>query len=277
MKVGILHPGDMGVTVGSCLHNGGHEVAWLDVDRSEATRSRAEHFTAIASLSALCEYAEVIISVCPPHAAVAVAGQVHEAGFQGVFVDANAIAPATAEAIGELFGGRFVDGGIIGPPARQPGSTRLYLCGEQARLVADLFAGSALQAVLMQGNTSAASALKMAYAAYTKGSSALLLAVNALAEAAGVTEMLQQEWQLSQPGLAERSERTALATSGKAWRFVGEMREIARTFEAHSLPGQFHAGAAQLYAMMAALKDLPPAQLADVVQVLLQPSDTPRA
>ncbi|CAE7835011.1 abgB [Symbiodinium necroappetens] len=191
MNVGILHPGDMGVTVGLCLQRNGHGVAWLNVDRSEATRARAAEFTAFDSLTTLCEYADVLISVCPPDAAYAVAQSVHRENFTGIFVDANAIAPSTAEKIADLFAGRFVDGGIIGPPARQPGSTRLYLCGELASSVAAMFDGSDLQAIVMQGNSSAASALKMAYAA-------------------GVTETLQQEWQLSQPG---------------------EMREIAKTFE----------------------------------------------
>jgi len=275
MNVGILHPGDMGVTVGLSLLRCGHEVAWLNKDRSEATRARAEAFTGFDSLATLCRYADVIISVCPPDAAYVVAQQVYQADFCGTFVDANAVAPSTAEKIADFFADRYVDGGIIGPPARQPGSTRLYLCGGRASSVAAMFEGADLQAIVMQGNISAASALKMAYAAYTKGSSALLLAVNGLAEAAGVTETLRQEWQLSQPGLTQRSEKTALATSRKAWRFAGEMREIAKTFEAHGLPGQFHAGAAQLYDSMAQLKTLPPAHLSEVVQVLLQGSVKP--
>ena len=275
MNVGILHPGDMGVTVGLCLQRCGHEVAWLSRDRSEATRARAEAFTDYDDLTTLCGQSDVIFSVCPPDAAYSVAQQVHQANFSGTFVDANAVAPSTAEKIAALFDDNYVDGGIIGPPARQPGSTRLYLCGERALSVAAMLEGADLQAIVMQGNTSAASALKMAYAAYTKGSSALLLAVNGLAEAAGVTETLQQEWQLSQPGLMQRSEKTALATSRKAWRFAGEMREIAKTFEAHGLPGQFHSGAAQLYELMASLKTLPPASLSEVVQVLLQASAEP--
>lgn len=275
MKVGILHPGDMGVTVGLCLQQSGHEVAWLSSGRSEATQVRAKAFTDFDDLAKLCTHVDVIISVCPPDAAFSVAQQVHQAHFTGTFVDANAVAPATAEKIAGFFGSRYVDGGIIGPPARQQGSTRLYLCGGRASEIAAMFDGANLQAIVMQGNTSAASALKMAYAAYTKGSSALLLAVNGLAEAAGVTATLQQEWQRSQPGLAERSEKTALATSRKAWRFAGEMREIASTFEAYGLPGQFHAGAAELYELMAQLKTLPPAHLSEVVEVLLQASVKP--
>jgi 3-hydroxyisobutyrate dehydrogenase-like beta-hydroxyacid dehydrogenase len=126
-----------------------------------------------------------------------------------------------------------------------------------------------LGVVTLTGAASSASALKMAYAAYTKGSSALLLAVNALAEAAGVRDALVQEWEISQPGLAKRSERTAAGTSRKAWRFVGEMQEIARTFAAAGLPDDFHLGAAELYRRMAELKDLPPAELEVVLQHIL--------
>ncbi len=132
MNVGILHPGDMGVTVGLCLQRCGHEVAWVNKDRSEATRARAEAFNGFDSLTTLCKSADMIFSVCPPDAAYSVAQQVHQAGFSGTFVDANAVAPSTAEKIAGLFDDRYVDGGIIGPPAHQPGSTRLYLCGERA-------------------------------------------------------------------------------------------------------------------------------------------------
>jgi hypothetical protein len=109
----------------------------------------------------------------------------------------------------------------------------------------------------------------MAYAAYTKGSSALLLAVNALAESAGIREALVKEWDISQPGLSKRSELTAAGTSRKAWRFVGEMEEIAATFAAAGLPDEFHRGAAALYERMAALKDMPPAELEAVLQQIL--------
>lgn len=270
MHVGILHPGDMGVTVGLGLQASGHRVAWVNAHRSAATCQRAEPFAACADLGALVEQVEVIFSVCPPDAAQAVALAVYENGFSGLYVDANAIAPNSAQQIQNLFGRQYVDGGIIGPPARQAGTTRMYLCGPSAAQVAALFSQGHLQAVVMNGDATAASALKMAYAAYTKGSSALLLAVNALAEAAGVTETLHQEWLISQPGLLKRSEQTAAATSRKAWRFSGEMLEIAETFAHYGLPDQFHQGAARLYASMAELKDLPPAQLAEVIKVLLE-------
>jgi hypothetical protein len=115
----------------------------------------------------------------------------------------------------------------------------------------------------------AASALKVAYAAHSKGSSALLLAVNALAASSGISEALKAEWDISQPGLNHRSEITANVTSPKAWRFAGEMLEISETFKAQGLSGDFHQGAADIFASMADLKDQPDADLDQVIAQIL--------
>ena len=109
----------------------------------------------------------------------------------------------------------------------------------------------------------------MCYAAYTKGSSALVMAVRALAESNGVTEALLAEWDLSQKGLRDSSERTALGTSPKAWRFEGEMLEIASTFDAAGLPAGFHRAAAEIYERMAHFKNEDPASLDQVIETLL--------
>ena len=123
---------------------------------------------------------------------------------------------------------------------------------------------------VVNDKTTSASALKMCYAAYTKGSSALLLAVRALAEAEGVADALLEEWSISQPDLLKRVEGTARGTAGKAWRFVGEMEEIAATFEAQGLPGGFHQAAAEAYGRMSSLKDAADAGLDDVLKALLR-------
>ncbi len=270
MRIGVLHPGEMGVSVAQALADSGHEVGWVRNDRSSATQARAAPFTGFDNLAELLETAQAVISVCPPHAAEAQAREVAAAGFAGVYVDANAVSPATAARIAEVVGAGYVDAGIVGPPALTPGTTRMYVSGPRAEEVQSWFGAGALTVVRMAGDLTAASALKMAYAAYTKGSSALLLAVNALAEATGVRDVLAQEWAISQPGLSKRSERTAAATSRKAWRFAGEMQEISQTFSEAGLPGEFHAGAAQLYERMAGLKDLPAAELELVLQHLLE-------
>jgi 3-hydroxyisobutyrate dehydrogenase-like beta-hydroxyacid dehydrogenase len=258
--VGLLHPGEMGAVVGECLRAGGARVAWASVGRSDATRRRAETagLEDLGTLATLVAASDVVISVCPPGSAVDVARQVAAQRFRGLYVDANAVAPDTARRVGEIIGAAgadLVDGGIIGPPPRQAGITRLYLSGARAGEAADLCKGTALEAILLPGDVGAASALKMAYAAWTKGSSALLIAVRALAIHSGVDDALRAEWQRSQAGLDARSESAVAANARKAWRFVGEMEEIARTFAAAGLPSGFHEACAALYGGLGRYKD----------------------
>jgi 3-hydroxyisobutyrate dehydrogenase-like beta-hydroxyacid dehydrogenase len=246
-SVGILHPGAMGATVGAALRAAGHEVLWASDGRSADTAGRAAEAGLVdaGTLNALLDRAETVLSICPPHAAVEVARGA--AGFAGVYVDANAIAPETARAVGEALGGRFVDGGIVGPPPSRPGTTRLYLSGDEAAAVAALCAGSPLEAIVVPGEIGAASAVKATYAAWTKGTAALLLAVIETARAHGVEDALRAEWERSQPGLADRLARAERSTADKAWRWEGEMREIAATFAAAGMPEGFHLAAAELF------------------------------
>lgn len=277
MKIALLHPGAMGASLGAALVAAGHEVRWLSEGRGAATRQRAvaAGMTAVASLQDLVGTSDAVISVCPPHAAVDVATAVAGTGYRGPYLDANAIAPATARALAEVVGPAFIDGGIVGPPAQRPGTTRLYVSGDAAGQVAGWFGDGALGVHLVPGPPGTASALKMCYAAYTKGVSALLLAIRALAEAEGVTASLLEEWARSQPDLTARSEGAARGTAGKAWRFVGEMEQIAATFEARSLPGGFHRAAAAVYDRMRSLKDLQEPELDAVLAALLAEETEP--
>ncbi|MCY4564529.1 MAG: DUF1932 domain-containing protein [Gammaproteobacteria bacterium] len=270
MNLGLLHPGEMGVTVGAALVESGHAVHWLAAGRSADTgaRARSSGFRSHGSLSALLEQATGVVSVCPPHAAVEVASAVAAEGFPGVYVDANAVAPATAREIARIVGANYVDGGIVGPPARSRGTTRLYLSGPGAGDVAAWFSQGFVEAVVLGEGLAEASALKMCYAAYTKGSSALLLAIRALAEHEGVTDGLLAEWARSQPGLPERSQRAATGTAPKAWRFVGEMREIASAFADAGLPDGFHAAAGEIYSRIGDLKDADRPGLKEVLRAL---------
>jgi 3-hydroxyisobutyrate dehydrogenase-like beta-hydroxyacid dehydrogenase len=235
---------------------------WPSAGRSQATSRRAATagLEDLGSLAAVVQASDVILSVCPPGSATEVARLVAAAAFGGLYVDANAIAPGTARDVGRIVataGADFVDGGIIGPPPRDSGTTRVYLAGPRAGEVAALFKGSALEAIVMPGDLGVASALKMAYAAWTKGSSALLLAVRALAIREGVDPALRAEWARSQPGLDARSEAAVGANARKAWRFVGEMEEIARTFAAAGLPDGFHEACAAIYGRLGRYKDAP--------------------
>src|SRR5215216_3696084 len=149
-KIGILHPGEMGISIAaSAIHND-HQVYWTSQGRSDKTRARAEKYrlTDVESLSQLCQTCEIILSICPPHAAEDMAQSVIETGFRGLYLDANAIAPQRSIKIGQLMGTkdiRFVDGGIIGGPAWTPKETWRYLSGKHAQEIASCFEAGPLE------------------------------------------------------------------------------------------------------------------------------------
>ena len=277
--IGLLHPGEMGSMVGAAARANGVRVLWASEERSADTQERAAAagLEDVKTLHALVGASEVILSVCPPHAAADLARVVAGLGFAGIYVDANAVAPATAREIGRIVEGRgatLVDGGIIGPPPVKRGSTRLYLSGAQAGRICRLFEQGALEAIAMEGGPGAASAIKMAYASYTKGSSALLMGIRALAMQAGVDEALVAEWERSQPGVAARSERAARDNARKAWRFTGEMAEIAATFKDAGLPDGFFLAAGEIYERLAGYKDA--RELPSVAEVAKALTSRPR-
>jgi 3-hydroxyisobutyrate dehydrogenase-like beta-hydroxyacid dehydrogenase len=248
--IGVLHPGEMGAAVGGCLTRRGFGVLWASAGRSPdtAARAAAAGLRDVGTAGEMARQADVILSVCPPHTALAVARSA--AGFGGIYVDANAVSPATSREVAttvEAGGAGYVDGGIIGAPPRSPGDSRLYLSGLRAAEIADLFAGTALDAQVIGDQPGAASAVKMAYAAWTKGTAALILAIRALARAEGVEQTLIAEWQQSQPALTARPHAAARSAMQKGWRWVAEMEEIAATMAAAGLPPGFHQAAAAIY------------------------------
>lgn len=237
MVVGLLHPGEMGAAVAGQLRV---PVVWASEGRSEETRRRAEKFEDVGTADAVAARSDVILSICPPHAAHEVAGSV--AGFDGIYVDANAVAPATAREVLSGFP-RGVDGGIVGGPS----APRLYLSGPDAATVAELFAGSGVDPRVLSGEIGEASAVKVTFAAWSKGTAAMLLDIIELARAEGVEETLLAEWEDSIPELLPRLESARRSADAKGWRWIGEMEEIADAFAAHGLPDGFHRAAAEVY------------------------------
>jgi len=202
----------MCATTGTGEVAGAKEVRWVSAKRRNDTHKRAAAagLTGYDTVAAARKDVNVVCSGWPPHAASEVATTGAKCGYRGLFVDGNAVSPESARKTSALVsaaGAPFVHGGIIGPPAHNPGSTRLYLSGAEAAAVVDAFQGSALQAIAMDTRPGAASALQMCYAAWTKGSAALLTGVRALALAEGVEEALLEEWAISQQGLDARSDR----------------------------------------------------------------------
>ena len=260
-KIGILHPGQMGISVAATIINSGYEVYWVSENRSQSTlvRAKSQRLIDLQNIHTMCNTCDVIVSICPPHAAESVANQVVNCGFCGLFLDCNAISPQRAILIGNTLsaaGIQFVDGGIIGGPAWTQGSTWLYLSGENAKAVVDLFNAGPLETEVIGSVIGKASALKMCYAAYTKGTTALISAILAVSEGLKVRENLEAQWSRDWAGFVDQAHERTQRVTKKAWRFESEMTEIASTFETVGLPGGFHIASSEIFRRLAQYKDL---------------------
>jgi hypothetical protein len=269
-RVGILHPGMMGICVAASVQNSGHSVYWVSEGRSRQTQERAKKFNLCDTdtLAALCETCTVIVSVCPPHAAEEVAEQVLAHSFKGLYLDVNAI--SRQRVIRTI----FVDGGIIGEPAWEPGKTWLYLSADKAQEAASCFSAGPLETCVIGETVGKASSLKMCYAAYTKGTTALLCAILATAEVLGVRKELQTQWSRDWENFGEESGERVRKVTAKAWRSAGEMAEIAATFREAGMTGEFHVAAEMIYRRIAGFKDAPAVpSLEEVLERLTQSSE----
>lgn len=242
-NIAILHPGEMGATVAASLLRGGARVYWLSTGRSGETHRRAEEARLVqeTSLPRLCGFSDVIVSVCPPQLAQPVADAVASCGFRGIYVEANAVSPRHSVQIGrrvESGGADFVDGGIVGPPVREPGTTVLFLSGKKAAEVARLFSAGPLEAQVLDERPGTASALKMCDSLFQKGVLALLYETLATAESLGVRHPLRAHWQrdpVGAPAISMASNRVG-RSARKGWRFVHEIDEVINTLESEGIP-----------------------------------------
>jgi len=241
-RVGLLFPGEMGTLVGAAA---GADVLWASDGRSEATARRASEagFRDVGTVDELVAQSEIVISLCPPAIAEEVAGQVAAAGFDGLYTEANAIAPARVERIAKTL--RCVDGAVI-----VRAGLNLYLSGEKVDVdaVAGLFEDGEVNAIPLEGEIGAASALKMAFGGWNKIGTALAAQAYAIARAYGVEEALAGE--------GVESGRI-LRAGPKAWRWAPEMEEVAATCAALGLPDGMPRGAAELYSRWDAHRDRP--------------------
>jgi len=272
-NIGILHPGAMGISLAATAINSGHQAYWVSSSRSSDTRQRAEKYGLVEnqSLEQLCGNCSIVISVCPPHAAKSVAEQVISTGFDGIFADVNAISPGHAEEIHQRMtaaGIRFVDGGIVGPPAWKEQTTWLYLAGQDAAKVAGCFQAGPLATEVMGDTVGAASAFKMCFAIYSKGTTALLCATLAAAEKLGIRKELEAQWSRNNPSFVNDTHSRISQAALKAWRFTGEMDEIAATFGDAGVPDGFPVAAGEIYQRLAEFKNAPPGpSIEDVLKV----------
>ena len=257
--VGIISPGDMGSGIGEKLvKNGARVVVALDA-RSERTKSLAAEagLEDVGSVERLVQEASHVLSVLVPSEAVSAAERVARAlrstGAKLVYADLNAISPGTTQRVGEIVeesGARFVDGGIIGGPPRGSVNPRIYLSGPNAPDLAVLEEHGLILPVIGD-RVGQASGLKMCYAAMTKGLQALGTELLVTARLLGLDEHLRQEMTTSQPALRQWFSRSMLTMPPKAHRWIGEMEEIAATFEEVGLTPKMLLGAADMYRWVA--------------------------
>ena len=258
-SVALISPGDMGQAVGALLVHGGVRVLVCLAGRSERTHTlaRTAGFTDVPTLDTLVRESELLLSIVPPAQALAVARDVAAAlratGARLTYVDCNAIAPRTARDVAAIVaptGSGFVDAGIVGGPPRDAPSPHFYASGpDRARFGALGDAG--LDVRLLGDEVGEASAVKMCYAALTKGTTAIATELLVAARKLGVYDTLVAELRDSQAAQAKRMADAVPAMSGKAHRWIAEMEEIARTFEDVGLTPLIFQGAAEMYRLTA--------------------------
>jgi len=260
-NVGIVSPGDMGQAIAGRLAECGFKIhAALD-GRSERTKTLAREagLHDSGSIENLVSACELIISVINPGEALNVAGQVAAAmqktGRKIAFADLNAVSPQTAHDTDRLVreaGGVFIDGGIIGPPPRgEKDKPRIYASGPDAYLMEQIKHPN-LQIRVLSERVGDASSVKMCYAAMTKGTTALAVELLVAARKLGVEQALEKELRESRNDVFEWQVKNIAVMPPKAYRWVPEMQEIAKTFGELGMTRRIFEGATDIYAMVAA-------------------------
>jgi 3-hydroxyisobutyrate dehydrogenase-like beta-hydroxyacid dehydrogenase len=259
--IAILSPGDMGTGFGRDLGKRGRDVITCLTGRGAATRARALEagFRDVPDLDALVAEAEVILSIMPPESAHAVARNVADAmqrtGATPVYADCNAISPDTTREIEKTItasGADYIDGGIIGhPPGKSDMPVRLYVSGPRSALLTEIDGGN-IDVRDCGPGIGDASAVKMCYASVTKGTNTLHTAALITAERLGVGELVRDEFEYSSPAAYQRMNAMVPRLPVDAARWIGEMVEIAHTYESVGVTPNFHRGAREIYDLLAA-------------------------
>lgn len=258
-NIGVVSPGDMGQGVAQTLKANGYTVHTALEGRSARTRALALEagLNDCGTMQNVIQTCDVVLSILNPAAAVdnarAAAAAMKATGRRCLFVDCNAVAPQTAHEIDAIIraaGGECVDAGIIGPPPRGKASMRMYVSGPQAALLSPL-TGGGINVRVMSERIGDASAIKMCYASYTKGAVALGVEMLMAARRLGVDAALDHELQESAADNRQWVLSRTAVMPPKAYRWVPEMLEIAKTFEGVKLTPRILLGAADMYEMIA--------------------------
>jgi 3-hydroxyisobutyrate dehydrogenase-like beta-hydroxyacid dehydrogenase len=259
--IAIVGAGEMGSAVGWRMRLNGARVLTSLLGRSAASEDRVHRagLELVDDDSALIRDADFILSIVPPAAAISVAARLRSkiasASSKPVFVECNAVSPATVRHIEGLLastGCPFIDAGIIGGPPSPSGQDgpRFYASGPNAHLMARL-GRYGLDIAVIDGPVGAASGLKLCYAGLTKGFIALGSAMISAAARDGLASALRDELARSQPAMLGRLQRQITAMFPKAHRWVAEMEQIAEFLGDAGNGAEIYAGIARLYAALA--------------------------
>ncbi len=257
--IAILMPGDMGHGVGQALIERGHRVISALAGRSDHTKGLAARagIEDAGTLRDCAAQASLILSILPPDQAIQQATAVSEAmratGSSPTYVDCNAISPMTMAKVAEVLSGTdatVIDCGIIGlNPIKTP-PTRFYVSGSDCSAI-EALNSDAIKVEKISDELGKASAMKMVYAAGTKGIWTLQTALLLTAAKQGVLEPLLEELAYSQQGpLASMRGKIPFIPADSA-RWVPEMEEIAATFAYAGVTSGFHEGAAEIFKLLA--------------------------
>jgi len=248
----------MGHAIGRELRQHGLDVVACLSGRSGRTKGLSNHagIREVESLRQLVTQADLILSILVPANAESATKEIAQAIRASKttlhFVDCNAISPKTVNRIGKIIrttGSLFSDASIIGLP---PGATtppRLYVSGPNAVAI-HVLNDKGVVVKTIGGEIGQASGIKMCYAALTKGTFALYYALVMVADRLDLLDELLSEFKSSQPDAFQRMHQLLPRLPAKAWRWVGEMEQIASTFEQAGVTPSFHEAAADIYRLI---------------------------
>ena len=259
-RIGFMTPGDMGQGVALQLKNKGFTVCTALEKRSDRSRKMAKEIglTDVGSIARLTAESDLIMSVMNPGAAVdfarEAAAAIRNQSHKPTFIDCNAVAPDTMREIDELMksaGARCLDGGIIGPPPRGTAKTSLYISGPGAGDLQQI-GNEQLRVTIMSERLGDASAIKACYSGFNKGTQGLLLQTLVAAQRLGVYEQLEKQLLSSKGDMYNWLLETLPQMPPKAYRWVPEMYQLAKTFEGVGMTPRIFQGEADMFEMIAA-------------------------
>jgi putative dehydrogenase len=254
--VGLIGAGEMGSGVGGWLAAHGVDVRTTLAGRSAASAERVHRagIGTVDDLAAIARTCALVLSIVPPDKAYSVAegfAAAYEPGAPLVYVDCNAVAPETVRKVGDVIsaaGMAFVDAGIIGGPPREGyDGPNIYASGPNVAAFEALNAHG-LHVRPLDGPIGMASALKMCYGGLTKGITGIGSAMFACAEHGGLSEALAAEFSASQPALYAWLMHQIPTMYRKAYRWDGEMREVASFGKNEPGVAKMYEGLADRYA-----------------------------